>query len=424
MTSTHVGTGYRDRGVGVRKRAVAGVGAVLLLAAMPSGASAAEPPDGGCPVVAAAQGVQVTVSASDNLLLAAPAGAGVPVAQACVDYGVRDSTAFASSPYPGESVIAAPGLISNQTGQEMPAYPAYAASRYPAKEHAEAEQPGYSLRADSSETSSAARARSALAPEDTDAGSTLATAQSVVDPATTAATSIAKSDIQPLTINDVLRLGRVHSVASAKVGSDGKVQRASDLRIGHTTVAGQEVVITPEGVHAAGQEVPVLQTPPADVLEQAGITVHYLSAERTRSGVLSAGLEITARQQDPESGAVTTVHYTLGRSFAAAVPAEGEPGAGPIDPEGGVSPPADGGSAGDGGVADAPVPESTPEQAEVPAGADGTPPPDVAGPDQLVANPVDVGVTGLYLVLMLGALVMFASGTLLRLLGVKTRWTS
>jgi hypothetical protein len=384
-----------------------------------------EQSEGGCPVVATAQGLQITVSASDNLLLAAPAGAGIPVAQACVDYGVRDSSAFASSPYPGESVIAAPGLISNQTGQEMPAYPAYAASRYPAKERAEAEQPGYSLRSDSSEVSSQARARSAVGAEE-DAGSTLATAKSTVDPATTASAATAQADTQPLTVNGVLRLGHVHSVASAKVDPEGKLHRSSDLRIGRTTVGGQEVVITPKGVKAAGQTVPVPETPPADALEEAGVTVRYLTSERTRSGVLSAGIEVTARQQDPESGAVTTVQYTLGRSFAAASPAVKEPGGPggvpnvPVDPAG----PASNGSVGGTGTADGPAPADAGDvPAEAPP-AGGPPPPELAGPNQLLANPVDVGAAGFYLVLMLGALVMVASATLLRLLGVKTRWTS
>lgn len=407
-------------------RAVVGLGAALLLAGLPAGAAAVEQPEGSCPVVATAQGLQITVSASDNLLLAAPAGAGIPVAQACVDYGVRDSSAFASSPYPGESVIAAPGLISNRMGQEMPAYPAYAASRYPAKEHAKVEQPGYSLRSDSTEVSSQARARSAVGAED-DSASTVATAKSTVDPATTASAATGQADTQPLTVNGVLRLGHVHSVASAKVDPDGKLQRSSDLQIGRTTVGGQEVVITPKGVRAAGQTVPVPETPPAEALEDAGVTVRYLTSERTRSGVMSAGIEVRARRQDPESGAVTTVQYTLGRSFAAASPAVQEPGgpggvpAVPVDP----ADPASNGSVGGTGTAGGPVPAAAPEApADAPAAPSGGPSPELAGPNQLLANPVDVGAAGLYLVLMLGALVMVASATLLRLLGVKTRWTS
>lgn len=402
----------------------------LLLTGPPpvAGAAAAEPPDGGCPVVATAQGIQVMVSASDNILLAAPAGAGAPVAQSCVDYTVRDSTAFASSPYPGESGVLAPGLIGNQLGQEMPGYPAYTASRYPAREHARGDGPGYELRADSAETASNSRAQSALAPDE--AGSAVSVAKSTVDPGAGTATAAATSDTQPLVIEDVLRIGNVHSTASAEVTSDGTLRRGSDLRIGHTTVGGQEVVITPDGVKAAGQNAPLPEAPPTDALEEAGITVRYLSAEQTRSGVLAAGVEVTVRHEDAETGSVSTVHYTLGRAFAAAAAPESAPdlslpppiaGSGPA-PAGNAPPalPADGGPSGD-DVALGPAPgDAPPPAASPPAGA---PPAEVAAPRGLTANPVDVGATGLYLVLMLGGLVMAASGTLLRLLGVRTRWT-
>lgn len=436
MTSVRAATGCSPRAQRARWKTVALLGAALLFAGVPAGAAAEESPEGACPVLAAAQGVQIMVSASDNLLLAAPAGAGIPSAQACVDYGVRDSSAFASSPYPGETVIIAPGLLSSRTGQDIPPYPAYAASRHPAKEHSEVEQPGFSLRASSTETVSEARARTAAGPDDTDAGSTLATTRSTVDPATKGATATATSDTQPVTIADVLRLGQVHSTASAKVGADGKLQRSSDLRVGRTTVAGQEVVITPDGLRAADQQVALPGERPADALEAAGVSVRYLTAEQTPGGVLSAGIEVVWRQEDPESGSVTTVHYTFGRSYAAAAPAQGDAGALPVAPlppvgaPGPAAPPADGGPAGSGpagsgpaAVDDAAASGEAPESSEVPAGSE-APPPGVAAADRLVANPIDMGVTGFYLVLVFGALAMVVAGTLLRLLGVKTRWTS
>lgn len=422
MASAHGGTGYRWR-------TFAGLGGALALAAIPAGASAEEPAVG-CPVVATAQGLQVTVSSSDNILLTAPAGAGVPVAQACVDYAVRDSAAFASSPYPGETVILAPGLINNQIGEsgpQVPPYPAYAASRYPAREHSEQNGNGYALRSDSGETSSSARARSALAPEDGGGGdSTLTTASVAVDPTVGTATSKATSDTQPFTVNDVLQLGRVSSLAAVTIGRDGEPDLASDLRIGHTTVGGQEVVITPDGVKAAGETTAIPQPPPTDVLEQAGVTVRYLPVDRTANGVLSAGVEITARQEDPESGSVTTVRYTLGRSFAAAAPPEAQAALPSVDvpqPPAAPSPPAaaDAPPPGGSGVGDALSPD-----ASAPGVAPEAPPAVIAGaaPQQLAGRPVDIGVAGSYVVLAFGALVMFATGMLLRLLGVKTRWTS
>lgn len=149
-------TSYRARWRHRGRAAAAVVSTGMLFAVLPPSAAASSDPGGGCPVVGTAVGVQVTVSASDNILLAAPAGAGVPVAQACVDYAVRDSRAFASSPYLGETVLAGPGLLGQRLGQDVPGYPAYAASRHPARESGEANGPGYDLRASSTETSSGA----------------------------------------------------------------------------------------------------------------------------------------------------------------------------------------------------------------------------------------------------------------------------
>lgn len=410
----------------------AGAGSVSLVLIGAPSATAAESPEGGCPVVAASQGVQVTVSASDNLFLEAPLGAGVPVAQACVDYGVKDSSAFASNPYPGETVIVAPGLARTITNLPIPDYPTYAASRHPSAPESGVEQQGYSLRSRSDVTSSSAHSRSGLGEDAGSAGWTVASAESSTDPAAGSASAAAKSDTQPLTINDVLRLGQVHSVATAQAGRDGKLERDSELTVGRTTVAGQTVEITPDGVRAAGQGSALPDTAgPEEALAEAGIRVRYLKAEQTEGGVLSAGIEVHSRQQDQETGAVYTVHYVFGRAFAAAAPPEEGPGPEPVVPmppvgAGDAGRPASGGTGVDAAPADAgsAAPEA-PEIAEAPAAA-GDAPARSAAPAKvgLAGPPVDLGAAGLYLVIVFGAIAMFASATLLRLLGVRTRWTN
>ncbi|MGH3521134.1 MAG: hypothetical protein ACRDQ7_27910 [Haloechinothrix sp.] len=416
----------------LRWTALAGAGAVLLLAVAPSGAAAEEPEEAGCPVVAAAQGVQVMVSASDNLLLQAPSGAGVPVAQACVDYGIQDSSGFAANPYPGSTVVALPALLRGQTGQAVPDYPAYVASRHPSVEESKAERQGHALSSRSTATSTKAQARSGVGSDAASAGSAAALAEAVVNPDTRQAIATATAETQPLTINDVLRLGEVRSVATAKVDAAGKVTRDSQLRIGRTEVAGQVVEITPDGVRAAGQPVGLPDANPAEALEQVGVRVRYLAQEKTARGVLSAGIEIFARHQDPQSGAVYTAQYTFGRSFAAAQQVERPAGrAGgdvplpPVQDSGsaGAAPVAEDVPVGD-AVAGGPAPAEAPLPAAGPPDSAAAPEPVIAAPARLAGNPVDMGVTGLYLVLVFGAVAMFACGTLLRLLGVKTRWTS
>ncbi|MFD7446294.1 hypothetical protein [Streptomyces sp. NPDC059909] len=409
-----------------RGRGLVGTGAVVLLVCLPPADVAAEPgEEGGCPVTATAQGVQVMVSASDNAALQAPSGVGVPVAQACVDHGVEESSGFASSPYPGESIVSAPALIGSQTGQSIPGYPAYAASRYPSPEKAETGQQGHTLSSHSDKNSTRAQARTQLG-QDAASAETTARANAAVDPVRRASSASATADTQPITLNGVLQLGRVRSEATATVGRDGKLVRASQLSVGRTEVAGQVVEITEDGVQAVGQKGPLPESDPAKALEAAGVRVRYLRPENTEQGVTSAGVEILVRQQDTQSGAVYTVHYTFGRAFAAAAPVEPPPGGGgDVPPLEGPPPAAGGGEEGPPAAPPDAAPAEEPPDEQPSAPDDGASSgPKNPSPAHLIGNPVDMGMTGLYLVVAFGAVATFAFGTLLRLLGVRTRWTS
>lgn len=425
-----------------RLGALAAVGVVLLLVVgAPSGLGAEAVDDpalypevraGGCPVVASAQGMSVVYWKRPDFVLELPVGVTVPAAQACVDYGVKDAKAFASSPYPGETGVGltplASGLLSGQTGQEieLPMYPAYANADYPGVPGSKVEQPGLLLTAGSTETSAQSRARSGAETDQATAGATASSADVVVEPVARSAKALAVSDTQPLTVGDVLRLGQVHSMARAELGADGRIVRASELRIGRTMVGDQVVEITPEGVRAAGQAVPVPAADPSELLEAAGVRVRYLAERETPAGVLSAGVEVLAQQTDAD-GAVSTVRLTVGRAFAAvARPDAASGGSGvPAIPEMPVGPR----SSGDPGVGAAPTPESVsgsapvdaPVAAEPAPSGEGSSAPVVAAPMALRGGVADMGVAGLYLVVVLGALAMFACGTLLRVLGVRTR---
>lgn len=382
------------------------------------------------PVHAAAEGVRVTLSAPDFLLVSDLFDAGVPVAQTALQYNIGLSKGFASNPYPGEAVVTTPGLVAGQTGQPVPDYPAYADSTYPAKSKSTVEQQGYALRSHSARTSSEATATAGLAPAGGQVGQVAATAVSRVDPSKGVATAQAESDAQALAFNDVLRIGRVHSRAIVTVGPDGTVTRSSDLSIADTTVNGQRVAITPQGVVVAGKATALPSADPiAEALEAAGVRVRYLAEDKTANGIIAAGIEVSARQQLP-NGVTGVVRYTLGRAVAGAEPVAEEPSEARTDlrPVTGVEEPgaASGGSEPGGSAAPAvgsPDPLAAPSQA-APAPA---PAPSVAPPAstalRLVGTPVDIGATGLYLVLAFAGLAMFASGTLLRLLGVRTRWS-
>lgn len=413
----------------VRLLRLSGAAAIVAcLLGAPGTAAAAEGAEDTCPVVASAQGVQLMGRQSDQLVLQGATGASLPHAQACVNFAISDSSGFAGGPYPGDLVLTAPALVRGATGLPVPDYPAHAASRSPGTEDSEIEQPGFSLSSHSSETSTEARAHTGVGRDGAEAGSALVTASAEVDPDARSATATAASDTQPVTVNEVLELGRVRSTATAEIDADGKVGRTSTLLVGRTAVAGQVVQITPEGVEAAGQTAPLPAADPVEQLEAAGIEVRYLTEEKTERGVLSAGIEVTVRRTDPDTGAVTTVAYTFGRAFAAVAPVEARGGT-PAAPDAPAIPPlAEGGPA----VADGQVPPESapvaggaaPAPAEAPEAAEAAPAPAVAQPIRRVGNPVDMGLAGLYLVVVFGALAMVASGTLLRLLGVRTRWTA
>lgn len=417
-------------------RATIAGASILLATGLAPGAAAEEAPreQAQCPVVAAAQGVQVTASKSDDLFLQAPTGVSAPVAQSCVNYGLQESQGFASSPYPGETVIAVPGLLAGQTGAPVPPYPAYVSSTYPAKQESGVSKPGYSLSSQSDQTSSRSRARSGLAQDQAGAGVMAASAEATVTPTEGTSDARAVSRTAPVTINDVLQLGTVRSLAAATVDADGQLLRESRLRVGHSSVGGQEVMITPEGVKLAGETIGApKQADPNDVLAQAGVRVRYLEKEKTSRGVLSAGIEVVAEQQDPNSGATYTVHHTFGRAFAAAaevtqpsadevtgmeIPTVSGGGAGAAEAEPsigdakGVRPAAAGPEAAQGRTA--------PKGAEAPAVA--------AAPQEakarLAGEPVDMGMAGVYLMIVFAGLATVVGGTLLRLLGVRTRWIS
>ncbi|WP_329567030.1 hypothetical protein [Streptomyces sp. NBC_01361] len=410
----------------LRARALSGAGTVALLVFLPTAAGAAEPGDSegsDCPVTATAQGVQVTVSASNDTLLQAPTGVGVPVAQACVNYAVGESSGWASSPYPGETVISAPALIGSQTGQKFPGYPAYAASKYPSDESATSGQDPHVMRSHSTKTSTKAEASTVLGSQDTAAASTKAIAHTSVDPDALTGKATATSDTKPWAVNGVLELGRVLSSATATVDRDGKVVRDSELSIGRTEIAGQGVEISPDGIKVVGQTAPLPDAAdPAKALAAAGIKIRYLDEKRTEQGVVSAGLEVQARQQDTQSGAVYTVTYVFGRASADAGRIEAPPGSGGVPPAQVPQAPSDAGGGGDAADSEAPA-DDTPAAPKAPSD-DGSSTPQDTRPVQLATNPTDMGVTGLYIVLAFGAVATFAAGTLLRLLGVKTRWTS
>jgi hypothetical protein len=222
------------------------------------------------------------------------------------------------------------------------------------------------------------------------------------------------------------------------------------------TIAGQTVGFSEKGFTFGGTNVPIPQgNPLLDALKQAKITVQYLSRVDNPDGVVSPGLVIRQEQATP-GGPTMVIRYVFGQMSASAT-VSGSPTSigdslpavdtGPSDTQV-INPP----------VAPAPV-STTTGPAALPAttddssstyGSSGTggadtgastvaePTPEVAAPATAppAANIVQeaapisrtpmtlVDTASIYLILVAGAAVALAGGTVLRLMGVKLKWTS
>lgn len=264
--------------------------------------------------VGSAQGVQGEVDNTGFLVDEEDADA--PAAQAALD-SEGGSVAYAAEPYPGDSVLTALGL------ENVPAsdYPLLAQSSYPTAPHASVSAPGISLIAGSQSLSSSADATS---------GGQSGTAASVGNLSATAAvqcqtdgsvSATALSDDQSLSFGaGVLRLGLVRSEATAVTAADGKSVLTSQLEASQVTVAGQAAELTPAGLVAEGSAVSLPSSSQlAQVLAAAGIRVAYLAASRDSDGhgVVAPGLVITVSHSGYATQP-TAVNYVLGQAHASA----------------------------------------------------------------------------------------------------------
>jgi hypothetical protein len=404
-----------------RRRRYAAVTVILMALCQGAGTAGAAPGEepaelSACPVVAAAQAVSTTVQKDGDLTLAKPVGAQAPAAQVCLDAALGDSTAYASAAYPGATVVAAPGAAAD--------FPGYVSSSYPGTPEAKADSPAFVVRARSSESSSEATAQTGPPPAGTTAGNASAEAKGTVDTTSRTAHARASAVSTPISVAGLLTLGQVRSTAEARLRQDGTIERASSLEVGGTTVGGQVVTIRPDGLHAAGQTVPLPSAEdPSEVLAQSGITITYLSAQKTSHGVLSAGLIISVVAKD-SAGVPTVTSLALGRSFAA-VALRGQDSTSASDP--GTSPGLPSGSAQGPSGGPSIVPDNSGDAGSVtaPAGGVGAAP-QVAGdrPRVLLGGVFKASLGSFYAVLVLGGLVLLVGCTSVRLLGVRTRWTS
>ena len=241
---------------------------------------------------------------------------GGPVAQSILD-GLGNSQSFASLPYPSDNAISGPGLIAGLTGlPSPPTYPFYVNSSYPTQEKAEFAQPGMSLLATSTDSTTEGTATSGGGGNGSSIGATSAHTSSRRD--VEAGTVIAEAVVAADMINIGGTLKILSGVVTAKMSrtAGGDPVRESSFSLEGVSVGGQAVGFNEKGFVFAGSGAPIPpDNPLMEALRQGGIDVRYLAATSDENSLTSPGVVITQKAQFPGSP-VMIFTYVLGRARA------------------------------------------------------------------------------------------------------------
>ena len=401
--------------------------------------SAARPQVAGGPqltsfdAVAGADGVRVLVEVPSAPLSSNVFDGGVPVTQALVN-GIGESR-LASVPYPGDTLLTTPGLVFPLVGLPAPPdYPLIVSSAAPNKPKAAVDYGVLHITARSDAVSSAVDASGGGGSGASAIGRFATAVTATADRKAARVTSKAESTTEVVSIGGVLSIGRVHAVAEVRRPAAGKATTTSSLEIDGLRAAGTAIGVTSNGFVLPGSNQPVPDSAGlSPVLDAAGISLQYVKAQPIAGGIVSAALAITLKGSTaPANGSVT---YILGRVRAIATATVGDAVTLPVDagiggaivtpPQSPAAEPGAGGAvaetsaATDAGSSAAPGAGTASPTAETAA----RPATDAATRTAAVRGST-VSTTSFYLVLVIGALVGVVGGVLVRLFGMRLRWSS
>lgn len=455
---------------GRRALRLAGASGLLAAAVLGAGANVAASQEAPAQpssyeAVASAEGFRVSFGAPGFVAVDTFVDGGGPVSQAVID-GLGNSRAFASLPYPGDLAITGPGLVAGLTGlPSPPPYPFYASSSHPTTAEAKVAQPGYELAATSAEQSSKGSTMTGGGSEDGKSaiGKTVTVADTSRDASSGAVTAVATGTADLINVGGVLRIGQVDALAKVTRSPGTEPTREANFTVTGVTIADQAVGFSEAGFTLAGTNTPLPKDNPLlQALAEAKITVQYLARVENPDGVVSPGLVIRQEQATP-GGPTMVFRYVFGRMAASATVSGSPTSIGDALPPLGTAP-------SDTAVASPPVSTDTPVDPAPstgtdfltasgpepgPAGSAGSnscstesydsaaatttePAPAEAAPvaDTPPGNTVQeaapisgtpmalVDTSSVYLTLVAGATVALLGGTVLRLMGVKLKWTS
>jgi hypothetical protein len=287
-------------------------GLLLALTIGPAGSAHADSATDSGPVTVAgeatASGIRFTYEVPAEFLAAStPADGGGPVAQSSIGSGLARSAA--SLPFPGEVVIAGPGLFYTVTGMTIPgSYPFYVAAEHPTTPKSEVGDPSgqYRMSAGAAERSAASLAQAFFGSKDGGSGGSRTETSIVVD-ATGTAVATAESVTEALSLGGgTLKIAAVRSYSVTRLAAGAATAMTErKLMVEGATVSGQPVTIDAAGVHAGGGSAPIPFGAGAQqvsaALKQAGLSVRVLT-ESDGVGGSTEVLEIQSRHPLPFAG--------------------------------------------------------------------------------------------------------------------------
>ncbi|HET9773276.1 MAG TPA: hypothetical protein VFS16_20460 [Acidimicrobiia bacterium] len=309
---------------------VAGAAALAPVALpAPAGAEGEIPADAGLVTVAGeatASGVRFSYEVPAEFLAATtPVDGGGPMAQASLGSGLARSAA--SLPFPGDLVIAGPGLFYLATGVTLPgSYPFYVSAEHPGSPESALGDPSgqYQLSARADGNSADSLAKAVFGPPDGGSGGARTQTSIVVEPDGSAVAS-AESVSEGLSLGGgTLKIAAVRSVSVTRLAA-GTTNAVTErkLAIEGATVSGQAVTIDASGVHAGGGSAPVPFGSGAEqistALAQAGLSVR-VAEETDAAGNSAQVLEVRDRHPLPFAGNPQgTFTWRIGRAATSLV---------------------------------------------------------------------------------------------------------
>ena len=398
--------------------------ALVLLGVAPRRTASAAP---GYAAVAGGEVAHVDFVLQPGLLVERLVDPGSSIAQSALD-SLGTSTAYASTPYPGETVIGAPPLLAGLLPVAPPDYPFYAYSTYPTTPHRHASAGNVSLDATSATASSQSTATDGLNRTRSSVSSDGASGEVVAE---------AESHLGEVDLGAGLNLSDLNSWVKVVRDGAGDLQRESELSIGRLIVLGQTFRVTPHGIELVGQHVPVGVAPDrvlGGLLEQLasqGVTVKVLEAVKTGTGMTSGAVQVTYDGPVPNYGN-GRITYTLGRTTASIAPS-GSGDGGPVGDLGGFGDAGGGdldavGGAGLSGPVDQSVAGPAPVEQSVAGPAPVSSSPSGVASQEAIASARALDQTTsmfrLYPILVVVAAALVLVTNLFRHFGVRLAWTS